>query len=131
MLRVLLARLHRDEHEIGVEPVDHVVGGVGEERVIVLLVEVGRRRPRLAHGHADQPALLVEPLALERVWRKRLRLEEERGIGGDLDVGCTPTSSSTWRARRSLTVTAAAPLEPVLDEARERRASWSGPALTA
>ncbi len=75
MLDVLHLRLHGHEHDVGVVAVDHEVGDIGEQLVIGLLADLGRRRAGLAHRHPDQMPAVVEALALERVLGQRLGLE--------------------------------------------------------
>ena len=68
-------RFHRHEHHVGVEAVDHEVGGVGEQAVVDLLVQAGRGDAGLAHRHADDAAPAFEPFALEKPARQRLGLD--------------------------------------------------------
>jgi hypothetical protein len=88
VLRILAARLEGHEHEVRVEAIDHVVGRVGEQGMILFVVDVRSGRARLAHRDADEPGAraLAQPLMRERVARKRLGLQQERRIRGDLDL---------------------------------------------
>ena len=54
MLDVEQTVLHRHEYQIGVETIDHVVGRVGQQRVIVVLIDVGCRAAGLANRDADE-----------------------------------------------------------------------------
>jgi hypothetical protein len=87
MLDVERAPLQRNEDDLRIEPVHHEVGGVGQEAVVVLHLEVGSRRPRLPDGETDEPRIGIDRLREpDLVQRERLRLQEHRGIGRDDDL---------------------------------------------
>jgi hypothetical protein len=51
MLGIEDLTLHGHEHEVGVEAVDHKVGGVGQQRVVMILVDIRCSRARLTYRH--------------------------------------------------------------------------------
>ena len=100
--------LHRHEHDVGVVAIDHEVGDVGQQLVIGVLADLGRRGAGLAHRYPDQLPAAVQALALERILGSGSGSSSSAGSAVTTISRCTPISSRTWRAPRSRTVTTAA-----------------------
>ena len=91
VLDVERAALHRKEHDFGVEAVDDVVGGVGQQPMVMFDSQIGRCESGFSYREADEPRVRVDRLrAKDLIERQRLRLQEHRGIGGQNDVGLYP-----------------------------------------
>ena len=71
--------LHGDKNNLSVVALDDVVRRVGKQRIVFLGTYVGRRRPRLADGEADQRAVELDALRLQRIHRQLFRLERNAG----------------------------------------------------
>ena len=78
--------LHRHEHDVGVVAFDDEVRGVREQRVVLVGIDVRRRRARLSDREADEMSVELDALGLQRVDGQLLRLEQERGVGGEVDL---------------------------------------------
>ena len=78
--------LHRDEHDFGVVALDDEVGGIREQRVVLVRVDVGSRRTGLSDGESDEVRSKSTPSACSASIGKLLGLEQECGIGGQVDL---------------------------------------------
>jgi hypothetical protein len=83
MLHIEDAPLHWNKYNMGIVTVDHVIGGVGKQRVVGILIDVGSGEAGLADGETDKALSSVKALALHCIKRKSLRLQEESGIRGN------------------------------------------------
>ena len=76
MLRIfVLSQFHRNENNLRVEAFGHVIGGIGKNGVVLLDVEIRRRRSRLAHGEPDERRVRVDAFLFEHLLCKGLWFE--------------------------------------------------------
>lgn len=109
---------HRDEHDVGVIPVDHEVCRVRQQCVVIFRVDVRGGGTRLSHREADQM-----PAEFDALWpESRGRCRRCPGWDVSLVSGWGSAGLSWSFSRRS------PPLEPVISQltGRRRRSDAAG-----
>jgi hypothetical protein len=62
--------LHGEEHDFGIEPIDHEVRGIGQKAMVVLDIEMGRRRVSSAARENTVISVATDRRSSERMtWR--------------------------------------------------------------
>jgi len=77
---------HRNEHDVGVEPIHHEIRRIGEQRMIMLRIEIGRGGAGFSDRKSHQMPFELDPLRFEDFERKLIRMYEQSGIRGQMNL---------------------------------------------